>query len=224
MSISVTSLVLFFIINLIQSNFALNVVYNSIVSGLKLSIEEFMSGLIQVREELPLFGIIVRTLWKGILLLLLFSSFIYLIFNYRYLKFRDFIFIGHTLTTVALFIIFLYTKQFTGRTISFIGIPLIYFSVSMLFTVLRNYLRSRMLIAGIMSLSLMIFSLSNILVFFDPPISGRFVTSSISTALSFVFKEVTYTRIGLLQVSPLRIIARFFDPEGNKVEYRISFS
>jgi hypothetical protein len=216
-SVSMISFILFFIINLIQSEFAYNIIYNNIISGLKSSIWEFTSGLIQVREELPLFGVIVRTIWKGVLLLLLFSSFTYLIFNYQYLKFPDFIFIGHALTTVTLFIIFLYIKGFTGRIISYIGIPLVYFSVSMLLTVMRNYSRSRVLIAGSMSISLIIFLLSNILVFFDPPISGRFVTSSISAALSFVFKEVTYTRIGSLQASPLHIIARFFDPEGNKV-------
>jgi hypothetical protein len=222
-SVSTISFILFFIINLIQSEFAYNIIYNNIVSGLKSSIWEFTSGLIQVREELPLFGVIVRTIWKGVLLLLLFSSFTYLIFNYQYLKFPDFIFIGHALTTVTLFIIFLYIKGFTGRTISYIGIPLVYFSVSMLLTVMRNYSRSRGLMAGSMSISLIIFSLSNILVFFDPPISGRFVTSSISATLSFVFKEAM-SQVGLLQESTLHIVARFFDPEGNKIAVLQAFS
>jgi len=216
------SLTLFLIINLVQSNFSINMLYAHIVKGITRDILEFASGVTQVREKLPLLGEIVRIVWKAMLIFMLILSILHSYVSLSIFKqnlgIAERLFLGHALSSIALFLLFLYVPGFTGRTISFLAIPLAYYSIQTIILFMKRYKRYiTALLVLLHILSLISFTISNMLVFFDPPISGRVALDDVIKPLYQVFNNTVNVRIVFLQSSPLYILARYFATYEDKV-------
>jgi len=210
-----SSLILFLMINLVQSNLSINVVYAHVVKGITRDILELASGIIQVREKLPLLGEIVRIVWKAMLISMLILSMSYLYISLGILKqnlgIAEKLFLGHALSSIMLLLLFLYIPGFTGRVISFLAIPLTCYSIQATVLLMKRYKRYATELATLLHiLSLISFMTSNILVFFDPPISGRFAVDDIMKPLYQVFNNTVDVKIVFLQNSPLYILAKYF--------------
>jgi hypothetical protein len=191
------------------------VVYAHLVKGITGDILEFASGIIQVREKLPLLGEIVRTVWKAMLISMLILSMSYLYISLGILKqnlgIAERLFLGHALSSIVFLLLFLYVPGFTGRVVSFLAIPLAYYSIQAIVLLMKRYKRYATKLATLLHiLSLISFMTSNILVFFDPPISGRFAVDDIMEPLYQVFNNTADAKIVFLQNSPLYILAKYF--------------
>jgi hypothetical protein len=121
------------------------------------------------------------------------------------------LFLGHALSSIVFLLLFLYVPGFTGRVVSFLAIPLAYYSIQAIVLLMKRYKRYATKLATLLRiLSLISFMTSNILVFFDPPISGRFAVDDVMEPLYQVFNNTADVKIVFLQNSPLYILAKYF--------------
>jgi hypothetical protein len=220
--ISILSVILFLIVNLLQTDFSINAVYAHIVKGTTGSILEFSSGIIQIKEKIPLEGVIIRNIWKAMLIILLLQSILYFYISFVLFKqiprMIDRLFLGHTISSIILFVIFLIIPGFTGRIIAFLAVPLSYFSVQSLVLIAKKWKKCATILSTYLYiLSLISFVASNILVFFDPPISGSFVMNDVIKPFYQIVHLSADLRLVFLQNSPLYILSKYFPPYKDRI-------